>query len=59
MQGLHFLQVLTERVLQGARQHGDAVLTALSIPHNDLVVTEVDVLNAKSKALCQAKAGAI
>lgn len=52
-------QVLEELLLAGGRQHGDAVLLSLAVPHDDLVALEVDVLDAHAPALEQAQPAAV
>jgi len=45
--------------LHGGGQHRDTVLVALTVPHDDLIRREVDVLDPEPRALEQAEASAV
>jgi hypothetical protein len=55
----HSLQVRRQFRLHLERQHGDAVLVALSSSHHDVVAREVDVLDAQAATLEQPQTTAI
>ena len=48
-----------EGSLEGGRQHGDTILTALAVSDKDHAFLEVDILDAELKAFVQTQAGAI
>ena len=56
---LHFRQVQLQRFFERFRENGDAVLFALAIADEDLLVTKVDVLHPEANTVHQAQAGAI
>jgi hypothetical protein len=51
----HPLQMLAQAGLDMSRQHGPAILLALSLPHHDLMHLEVDILYPESQCLQQAE----
>lgn len=55
----HGLQVVGERDRGGLRQHGHTVLAALTVPHEQLPGSEVDVLDPKRERLQQAEARSV
>jgi hypothetical protein len=52
-------QAVPQIRLERRRQHGHPVLGALAVPDGDLVVGEVDVLDAQAERFHQAHAGAV
>jgi len=50
VQALYAVQVGLERLEEGVRQHGDAVLGALAVAHDEGVLSEVEVLHSQPQA---------
>ncbi len=46
-------------LLNSIRQHSNAVLETLPITNNDLVVSEINIFDAQTNALCQAQAATV
>ena len=55
----HPLELLAHRRLGERRQDGEAVLAALAVPHGDLPVLEVQVLDSKAQAFRYAQPAAV
>ena len=56
---LHAGQMLTERGVDGIREHHTAILASLTTPHRHLPPLEIDVLHPKFETLEHAKAGTV
>lgn len=55
----HPLEMCRQGLLDGGREHADAILASLAVADDDLVGGEVDVLHAQAAALEQAEAGPV
>src|SRR4030065_2273501 len=53
------LEVQLQAVFDGARQCGKAILVPFSLPHGDLPVPEVDILDAELQGFEEAKPRAV
>ena len=53
------LEVQLQAVFDGARQYGHAILVPFSLPHGDLPVPEVDILDAEPQGFEEAKPRAV
>lgn len=59
MHNLDLSQVLMQGCNQAIRQHGDAVLHAFGVAHQDFMLIEVDVFDAQLNALGDAHTGSV
>jgi hypothetical protein len=59
MQQFDFGEMPLQRCCEGLRQHGDAVLGALSVAHGHLTIGKIDLLDAQADTLHQAQANTV
>jgi hypothetical protein len=45
-----------QRFLERLRQHGDAVLRALAVPHGDLLISKINIFHAQAHTLHETQA---